>query len=326
MSSAEPNGTATPGAPPSSGIWQRIKNAIIRTDNEITFVKGLGVLSLVGTLIGAYFHNLSAYDDKAAQQAKDDMAAATQTLSEAFTALSGAVSLQRELLADYYAAKSLNVDKDDNAYLTANARAIYKDYTDSYTSLHQNYNLLARKAEIFLDWPSDLTHDAAENTTASVDPINMSTLGEFDFDCEANMPNFAGDKSRVRLTDKQTGEVVYFDWGSAKHHVLAIQYCFDVTHQRMVAALAWAAKNNVDQKEADYMATNSDLFNNTRPVDQALRLNAFVDLAMSEIERIRVKYRPNGLVCSTPGVSALVSFVSEHMTHQLGWCSQIRTK
>jgi hypothetical protein len=112
------------------------------------------------------------------------MTSATQVFAEASTALSSAISLQQQLINYFYAAVPNGVYKDDGAYPTASARAMYKDYGDTYTSLHQNYNLLARKAEIYLDWPSDPTHDAATNTGPNVDPFNMSTLGEFDFNCE----------------------------------------------------------------------------------------------------------------------------------------------
>jgi hypothetical protein len=34
--------------------------------------------------------------------------------------------------------------------------------------------------------------------------------------------------------------------------------------------------------------------------NQVLRLNAFMSLAMYDIDKIRVKYRPNGYLCSVP--------------------------
>ena len=42
------------------------------------------------------------------------------------------------------------------------------------------------------------------------------------------------------------------------------------------------------------------LFKVTRPTKQILRLNAFMSLAMRQIDQIRVKYRPNGFICSLP--------------------------
>jgi hypothetical protein len=43
-----------------------------------------------------------------------------------------------------------------------------------------------------------------------------------------------------------------------------------------------------------------DIFH-TRDSNQVLRLNAFMSLAMFDIDKIRIKYRPNGFICSVPG-------------------------
>ena len=300
MSSAEGG-----GAPAPQGFWRSLKSFLIRQLSSITIVSVLGVL---GTLIIAYFQNMSAYQDKVATQAKDEMAAATQVFAEASTALSSALSLQQRLIDNFYDAVPKDAYKDDNAYPTKSARALYKDYLDAYTSLHQNYDLLARKAEIYLDWPSDLTHDAAKNTSPTMDPINMSTLGEFDFDCEKYMPDFANGNSTIPLTDKHNGNQVTIDWNSAKHHVLTTQYCFEITHQHLNAALQWASQSGIDPVQWAYLTNDDrrDLFRVKRATNQVLRLNAFISLAMSEIEQIRVEYRPNGYWCSVPIVPRLI--------------------
>jgi hypothetical protein len=296
MANAAGGGAAAPHE-----FWQSLKSFVIRQLSGITMV---GVLGLSTTLIIAYFQNLSAYQDKVTTQAKDDMTAATQVFAEASTALSSALSLQQRLVKDFYDALPNDANNDEKAYPTKDARAVYKDYLDAYTSLHRNYDLLARKTEIYLDWPSDLDHDAAQNTTPTIDPINMTTLGEYNFDCETHMPEFSGAKSKVQFADD-----LALDWNSAKHHVLAIQYCFDVTHQNLTAALQWASQSAVDPVQWATLASDDrkDLFNNKRATNQVLRLNAFIGLAMSEIEQIRVKYRPNGYWCSVPLVPLLIT-------------------
>jgi hypothetical protein len=217
-------------------FWQCIIRTFTWTETELSHVKNLTLFGVISTLVVAYFQYRSAYQDRVATLAQNDITAAAQTFSEASTALSAAVSLQRRLISDFYAAAP-GAYKDDNAYPTTDARAIYKDYMDTYASLHQNYNLLARKAEIYLDWPSDLTHDAAAHTTPTVDPINMSLLGTANFDCEASMPNFDCGKQSVPIKDPINGKTYTIDWRSALHNVLTIEYCFDVTHQNMNAAL-----------------------------------------------------------------------------------------
>ena len=63
------------------------------------------------------------------------------------------------------------------------------------------YSLRSRKAEIYLDWASDVTRDPTRNTSPSTDPIFMSLLGEYDFDCESDVPSFFGNAT-TKLTDK----------------------------------------------------------------------------------------------------------------------------
>jgi hypothetical protein len=293
------------GAPGPRRFWQQLKSFVLKQLSGITVVGLLGVLA---TLIVAYFQNLSAYQDKVTTQAKDDMAAATQVFAEASTALSSALSLQQRLIDNFYDALPKDAYKDGNAYPTKSARASYKDYLDAYTTLHQNYNLLARKAEIYLDWPSDLNHDAAANVTPTIDPLNMSTLGEFDFRCEEHMPDFTDQHSTALLTDPHNGGKVTLNWNSAKHHVLTMQYCFEVTHKNLTAALQWASQSDVDPAQWAYLsdAAQMELFRNKRATNQVLRLNAFISLAMSQIEQIRVKYRPSGYWCSVPLVPRLI--------------------
>ena len=287
-------------------------------------ISGVAILGLVGTLIGAYFQNITAYDDKVGALAQQDMGAATQALTEIGTTLSTAISLQQRFVGIFYNAVCIDVDevyktlyestntkctdvsKDPNAYLTRAAGDLYKSYIDNYASFHQGYNLLAEKAEIYLDWPSNPKHDAAANTTASVGPLNMSTLGAYNFDCEKYMPQFT-EPTTVPLT-KEDGTTTSVDWNSAKHLVLTIQYCYEVTHKHLTGAFQWASQSAIDPIQWSYLTAknHADLFKKTRATNQVLRLNAFMSRAMSEIEAIRVKYRPNGYECSIPVANALL--------------------
>jgi hypothetical protein len=319
MSNGANSGTPTPAAgqqPFLRGLFHQIS--------------AVTIVSVIGTLLVSYFQNISSYDDKVAALAEEDMAAATQAFTNMSSSLSTAVSLQQRLIGNFYNAICKDVDavykridpnckdvhQEDNAYLTKSARTMYKDYMDTYADFHQKYNLLAQGAEIYLDWPSDPTHDAAASSTPRTDPLNMSSLGRYDFDCEKLMPSFKEGETRVQLKDKDgkpfednEGKPVVFDWNSAKHHVLATQYCFDVTHQNVTGVLQWASQSTVDSAQWDYL-TNPDqaeLFKVTRATNQVLRLNYFMAVAMSHIEAIRTKYRPNGYICSVPIVGTALS-------------------
>jgi hypothetical protein len=123
MSSAESSaGSASSGKSVRTGFWQGLKGAIVRTENEFALLKGLAVVSLIGTMIGAYFQYLSNYQDKVSAQAKDDMAAATAAFTETSNTLSIAITLQELLFYDFAHAVELHASNDDGA-LTSKTRA-----------------------------------------------------------------------------------------------------------------------------------------------------------------------------------------------------------
>ena len=282
------------------GFWQRLKGAAIRTEKEFAFLKGLAVVSLLGTLIGAYFQYLSAYQDKASALAQEDTAAATSAFTETSNALSLAITLQGLLFYDFIHAVKLNAANDAAALTSKNAHDLYQPYEEASAALRENTNLLARKMEIYLDWASDIGRDPATDADLGVDPISTSLLGVFGFDCDQDMPTFEVGKSTLHKV--KNGKALDVDWYSAKHHVLTIEYCFDVTHKTwMEIVRQWASQSSLDQndvakffseKKADQLQARLD--------SEVVRLNAYMSLAMSEIERIRAKYRPNGFWCSVP--------------------------
>src|SRR5580704_19154922 len=238
------------------------------------------------------------------------MTAATQAFADASTALSVPLALQKQLISGYHNAIATNTDSDNTAFETANAHSIYKSYADAYRNLSENYNLLARKVELYLDWSSNLTRDPATDSAPTTDKIDMSLLNTYRFDCEDNMPSFqkvdpqdpyADDASKVRLPPRNKHELTV-DWYSAKHNVLAIETCFEVTHRAMIPVRQWASGSTVDQAaRTKFINTNFEIFSK-RASNQVLRLNAFMSLAMYDIDKIRVKYRPNGFLCSVPVV------------------------
>src|SRR5882672_6210959 len=175
---APPAGGATPPAGGQQSFWQRLLHQI----------SAITIISVIGTLLVSYFQNLSSYEDKVASLAKDDMAAAAQTFTEASAALSVPLSLQERLVFGYFDAVEAKIESD-NDYITATTRELNGAYMDAYTALRQNINVLARKVELYLDWPSDLNRDPGINTLLTPDPINNSSvLGTYNFDCDKNIP------------------------------------------------------------------------------------------------------------------------------------------
>jgi hypothetical protein len=306
--------TASSRIPAKPGLWQRVKGAVARTEKEFAFVKGLAIVSLVGTCIGAYFQYLSAYQDKVSAQAKDDMAAATNAFTETSNALSTAITLQDLLFYDFRRAAKLNAGGDANALTSKHAQELYKPYDEAASALRENINLIARKMEIYLDWASDASRDPATNTNIGTDPISTSVLGAFDFDCDRDMPSFRKENSVLRK--QKNGRTLDIDWYSTKHHVLTIAYCFNVTQETwMEIVRQWASQSSLDQNDvAQFFSAKTADKLQARLDSEVVRLNAFMSRAMNEIEGIRVKYRPNGFYCNLPGIREGVGLFSNRCT------------
>src|SRR5690242_15749640 len=95
-------------------VWSRVKGALVRTEQEFVFLKGLTVVSVLGTILVGYFQYISAYEDKVAAQYKEDFAAATGAFNEIANAFSTAQNLQQLLYFNYNDV----VGKDDEKILT----------------------------------------------------------------------------------------------------------------------------------------------------------------------------------------------------------------
>ncbi|HEY4919639.1 MAG TPA: hypothetical protein VII40_06005 [Xanthobacteraceae bacterium] len=311
----EPSEPPKDEPPPS-----RMKRFLLRTESEFSFFKGLTFLGVLlgffGTLIGSYFQYLSTYRDKVETLAKDDLKAATQTFADSSNQLSVPLTLQQRLVLAFFEAQAEGASPNEKAYLAASAHQMIDKYEQAYTALRQNIDLLAQQLEMDLDWPSDLGRDAAKSGPPAVDIVTSSlsrapsssvfssTLGDANFDCDKTLPEFVGDKSRLLVTLKN-GDSFYIDWNSGKHNALAIYYCFNLLHHEMEPVRQWAASSAVDDKKLKAFVASEDAVQ-VRLNKQVLRFNTFMTVAMSEIERIRVKYRPNGFSCSVPGVRELI--------------------
>jgi hypothetical protein len=323
---------------PRAGLWQRI----VSWDREFSIAKGLAVVTLLTSVFGGYFQYLNAYQDKVSTQARDDMNAATSTFMEISNALSQIQALQRLLYSDFTSALKHQTDANQKSLDVRNAKDVSDDYEKARTALSGNINVLARKAEIYIDWSSDIGRDAAAKHNVDDDPLTSSKLRAYDFHCAdpANFPRFGdvnfkpakNDKPPPQLSDeefcraggkqdpdaeitpgdayiricppKNDKRAIRIYWYSAKHEVLTMQYCLEAAHDRLAAVRDWASGN--ERNLAAEQQTLADAEKISAQLDGlATRLNAFTSLALSQMERIRVKYRPAGFVCSVPFVRDL---------------------
>jgi hypothetical protein len=203
---------------------------------------------------------------------------------------------------------------------------------------------------------SDLNRDPAAPCRLDGDPLSEALLGNYNVDCDdaANLPHFdnanakrdnpgpktsgkdvcvAGKKvdrndlkkSSVRLcAEDGDGNIVAsnpveINRYSAKHHVQIMHYCFEVAHRTIATARVWASNNDInDQRKTEFLDKNEIKKAKSRLDRQVVRLDAFMSLTMSQLERIRVKYRPVGFVCHIPLVRDAIGIFSKR-------CTPIRT-
>jgi hypothetical protein len=90
---------------------------------------------------------------------------------------------------------------------------------------------------------------------------------------------------------------------------MVMQYCFELAHGQISTARIWASGNEVsDQSRNDFLSRRDAV---QASLDEGvLRLDAFLSLVMSQIERIRVKYRPSGPLCHVPIVREIIGTFS----------------
>jgi len=172
------------------GVWQSIQS----WDSRLSVTKGLTIVTLLTGFFGGYFQYLNSYEEKVGEQAKADMAAATTTFIEISNAFAEVQMLQESILEDY--ADALK-SRADPAVVRVDAKTssdLLSDYSKARTVLRQNGAVFARKAEIYIDWPSDLSRDPAAPRALDQDPLTETLLTEYNFDCdaEANLPHFKG--------------------------------------------------------------------------------------------------------------------------------------
>jgi hypothetical protein len=331
----------------------KLGHSIKAQSGEQIMVKAISALTFMVGIFSAYFQFLSAYQDQVREQAKTDMAAATAEFLEISHAYAEAQALQQRIYSDYLGSISDKSDPGDKRMLTNAGHATFQHYIKSRIVLLQNSDVFARKAQIYIDWPSNRRHDAANTKAMDGDPLTESLLGDYNFECDApaNLPrdvllkpaHGAGATSKANVSDddictaanapKETvsgsdtlicaidgeGRVdhtkpsIAINWQSAKHHLLVMHHCFEAAHDQIATARIWASDNDVsDRRKADFLA-NAGKYQASLD-DQAMRLDTFMNLVMSELDRIEVKYRPAGPFCHVPLLREIIGIFNSRCT------------
>lgn len=284
----------------TTDIFGRFKKKLLFAEETVVFFKHLSILGLVGgvvgTAVGSYFQYVSWREEQNIARYKEDFAAATAVFSDVASTLSTAVNLQQILYFTFRDAVDAGVDKNDDAFQTKTARDTYKSYVDARNALRERIDALARKMEIYIDWPSDRNRDPTVQRSA--DPLNSHSLGEYDFDCAKYLPNPASIETLKvdSIAKPNTTASLLVDWRSTKHHIVALQYCFETVHRLTLVARQWAAKSPVTPEMMNKIIRDREKIQ--AAADQLVeRLNAFMMLTMWRIQDIRLRYQTKNYLC-----------------------------
>jgi hypothetical protein len=280
--------------------FARFTKKLFFAEETVVFLKNLSIVGLVGgvigTAVGSYFQYVSWREEQNIARYKEDFAAATAVFGDVANTLSTVVNLQQIVYFTFRDAVDAGVEGDDDAFQTKSARDIYKSYVDARNALRERIDALARKMEIYIDWPSDRNRDPTVRKSA--DPLNSHSLGEYDFDCAKYLPDSASIESlKVDSVPKpNTAASLQVDWRSTKHHIVAFQYCFETVHRLIFAARQWASKSPVAPEMKDKIIRDRE--KTQIAFDQLVeRLNAFMMLTMWRIQDIRLRYQTKSYIC-----------------------------
>ena len=313
------------------GWGARIGRALRRANSAVSYIIGLPILTMLGGLLVGYYQYLNAYQEKISARAENDVKTATAAFSEISKKFSQVQMLQQALFTNVSNALDEKVSRDEQVMAAKHAKAISATYETAWVTLLENGDLMARSAEIDIDWATDFNRDQVTSHYPNSDPLSRSLLATYDFDCNDNLPKVApvirerpsdaceADGSRYfgvhdfssnvcpkRRISTDSPPSVRVEWYSAKHQVLTMHYCLQVLHQRLSKARSWALHGEPNPATAAAFRTERDQLR--REIDiQAARLEAFMGLALFHIEAIRVKYRPVSFVCHLPFATPLIS-------------------
>lgn len=311
MASADVGVPVPRGGAVEAGLWQGLRRLSANAWTNLSFVANAAFIGALGTVIVSFLQYLSAYQDKVATLAKEDLAVATSALTDALNTVSLPLTLQERVVFAYLAATDDKVRPDARAYAASNAGALLKSYDIGFTALREQVMPLAVKMQLYLDLPSDPNAGPGQILATSVHSLTVPLLGYYNFDCDRDFAAFDGGGSVLKLTNPESGSALEIDWYSARNQLLTLDYCIENTNAAMATVLRWA-RSGTPQDPPQAAETTGTISPATRAFflrrfrGQMRRFNGFVSLAIYDMERFRAKYQPTGFLCSLPIVSGVV--------------------
>jgi len=180
-----PAGSDPPNGNSQRGFWK----GLLGFDSWLHSAASLSIVTLLAGWVGTYIQYLNAYEQKVSTQAQADMQDATKAFVDISDAYAEAQMQQQVLYFNFSATEDDTADPGNKALTTA-AKDVYPAYVKSRDALRQNSNIVARKAELYIDWAANLERDAADTLAIDGDPLKESSLGDYNFNCDAK-DNFA---------------------------------------------------------------------------------------------------------------------------------------
>src|SRR5262249_46944404 len=175
-------------------------------DSWLHSAASLSVVTLLAGWVGTYIQYLNSYEQKVSETAQADMKDATATFVEISDAYAEAQLLQQLIYYNYKA--SGTSDPGNKAMVSTAGQEAYKNYVNERDALRKNSTIYVLKAELYIDWPSNLGRDPAGTAPNDGDPLTESLLGDYNFDCDAkeNFPHYEADDQAGAQSEKYSVE------------------------------------------------------------------------------------------------------------------------
>lgn len=273
---------------------------ILAVDESLDFAKRLTMVSIVLAVAGSYFQYSSWREEQGLALYKEDLNRATEAFSEVSAAIATSMTYQQILFFTYRDAMELEEESEYYKYLYEYSREIYGKYVQSRLSFREKVDVLARRAEIYIDWPI-LLHSPSELLHRR-DLINKSNLDMARFSCALT----EGDLALIKRGGLFRYGDVEVDYSRTQHNIVALYHCFNIIHFNMLPIRIWAAgkASRRDMKANSASELTEESANSIRSSldSQIDRFEAFISLAMKRIEQIRMRNRSGGFVCQKSGL------------------------
>ena len=135
------------------------------------------LVTVLSSLAVGYFQYLSAYQEKVGSQAREH-GLGDGNVHGNLTRILRNAGVAATLYSDFTRAVRADPRQRRSAGHQA-APAISERYEKARIALRENIDVLTRKAEVYIDWASDMYRDAADKRNVDDDPLSQRVLRDY---------------------------------------------------------------------------------------------------------------------------------------------------